>query len=105
MTDAPPAGGRTPADFLKAIKGKPVVVKLNNGTDYRGEREEEGGVFERVKAGRGVAGGGGGGEGGASVFAPPFGRVCARRAFPRVGTVAVSSAHARSHIPCVVCAP
>ncbi|BDA51106.1 U6 snRNA-associated Sm-like protein LSm6 [Coccomyxa sp. Obi] len=27
---------RTPADFLKSIKGKPVVVKLNSGVDYRG---------------------------------------------------------------------
>ncbi len=29
---------RTPADFLKSIKGKPVVVKLNSGVDYRGVR-------------------------------------------------------------------
>lgn len=27
---------KTPADFLKSIKGKPVVVKLNSGVDYRG---------------------------------------------------------------------
>ena len=32
-------GSKTPADFLKSIKGKPVVVKLNSGVDYRGERE------------------------------------------------------------------
>lgn len=25
-----------PADFLKSIKGKPVLVKLNSGVDYRG---------------------------------------------------------------------
>lgn len=30
------ASARTPADFLKSIKGKPVVVKLNFGVDYRG---------------------------------------------------------------------
>lgn len=28
---------RTPADFLKSIKGKPVIVKLNSGVDYRGK--------------------------------------------------------------------
>lgn len=28
---------KTPADFLKSIKGKPVVVKLNSGVDYRGK--------------------------------------------------------------------
>lgn len=28
---------KTPADFLKSIKGKQVVVKLNSGVDYRGE--------------------------------------------------------------------
>ncbi len=28
---------QTPAEFLKAIKGKPVLVKLNSGVDYRGE--------------------------------------------------------------------
>lgn len=27
---------KTPADFLKSIRGKPVVVKLNSGVDYRG---------------------------------------------------------------------
>jgi len=31
------AGPKTPADFLRTIKGKPVVVKLNSGVDYRGE--------------------------------------------------------------------
>jgi U6 snRNA-associated Sm-like protein LSm6 len=30
------ASAKTPADFLKAIKGRPVVVKLNSGVDYRG---------------------------------------------------------------------
>lgn len=29
---------KTPADFLRSIKGKPVVVKLNSGVDYRGAR-------------------------------------------------------------------
>ncbi|KAK7853003.1 sm-like protein lsm36b [Quercus suber] len=27
---------KTPGDFLKAIRGRPVVVKLNSGVDYRG---------------------------------------------------------------------
>lgn len=38
MADAKPspAGSKTPADFLKSIKGKAVVVKLNSGVDYRG---------------------------------------------------------------------
>ncbi|GBF89698.1 hypothetical protein Rsub_02868 [Raphidocelis subcapitata] len=38
MADAPPVQGlaKTPADFLKSIKGKPVIVKLNSGVDYRG---------------------------------------------------------------------
>uniref|UniRef100_A0A8R7TI47 LSM domain-containing protein n=1 Tax=Triticum urartu TaxID=4572 RepID=A0A8R7TI47_TRIUA len=33
------AGGpvKTPSDFLKSIRGRPVVVKLNSGVDYRGE--------------------------------------------------------------------
>jgi hypothetical protein len=32
------AGGtvKTPSDFLKSIRGRPVVVKLNSGVDYRG---------------------------------------------------------------------
>ncbi|PSC69016.1 U6 snRNA-associated Sm LSm6 [Micractinium conductrix] len=33
---AAPAGAKTPADFLKSIKGKAVIVKLNSGVDYRG---------------------------------------------------------------------
>ena len=28
---APDTGAKTPADFLKSIRGKPVVVKLNSG--------------------------------------------------------------------------
>jgi U6 snRNA-associated Sm-like protein LSm6 len=28
---------KTPSDFLKSIRGKPVIVKLNSGVDYRGE--------------------------------------------------------------------
>lgn len=36
-TAAPPVGSaKTPADFLKSIRGRPVVVKLNSGVDYRG---------------------------------------------------------------------
>ncbi|EMS57232.1 hypothetical protein TRIUR3_30962 [Triticum urartu] len=33
------AGGpvKTPSDFLKSIRGRPVVVKLNSGVDYRGK--------------------------------------------------------------------
>mmetsp|Transcript_14106 Transcript_14106/g.16230 ORF Transcript_14106/g.16230 Transcript_14106/m.16230 type:complete len:108 (+) Transcript_14106:23-346(+) len=27
---------RTPSDFLKAVLGRPVNVRLNSGTDYRG---------------------------------------------------------------------
>uniref|UniRef100_A0A0G4FXR0 Sm domain-containing protein n=1 Tax=Chromera velia CCMP2878 TaxID=1169474 RepID=A0A0G4FXR0_9ALVE len=27
---------KSPKDFLEAVVGRPVVVKLNNGTDYRG---------------------------------------------------------------------
>ncbi|KAL8254997.1 hypothetical protein R6Q59_033218 [Mikania micrantha] len=27
---------QTPSDFLKSIRGRPVVVKLNSGVDYRG---------------------------------------------------------------------
>jgi hypothetical protein len=27
---------KTPSDFLKSIRGKPVIVKLNSGVDYRG---------------------------------------------------------------------
>lgn len=29
---------KKPADFLKSIKGKPVMVKLSSGVDYRGEQ-------------------------------------------------------------------
>ena len=38
MAEAPAANGasRTPADFLKAIRGQKVVVKLNSGVDYKG---------------------------------------------------------------------
>ena len=28
---------KTPGDFLKSIRGRPVVVKLNSGVDYRGQ--------------------------------------------------------------------
>ncbi|KAG7669175.1 hypothetical protein Ndes2526B_g05464 [Nannochloris sp. 'desiccata'] len=33
---APSSSSRTPADFLNSIKGKPVIVKLNSGVDYKG---------------------------------------------------------------------
>ncbi|KAG2440148.1 hypothetical protein HXX76_004261 [Chlamydomonas incerta] len=41
MADAAGTGmstgvSKTPAEFLKAIKGKAVLVKLNSGVDYRG---------------------------------------------------------------------
>ena len=29
-------GKKTPSDFLKTVLGRPVVVKLNSGVDYRG---------------------------------------------------------------------
>ncbi|KAG0558037.1 hypothetical protein KC19_11G174700 [Ceratodon purpureus] len=32
----PVGSAKTPADFLKSIRGRPVVVKLNSGVDYRG---------------------------------------------------------------------
>ena len=32
---------RTPNDFLKQISGRPVVVKLNSGVDYRGRTSFE----------------------------------------------------------------
>lgn len=36
---APSSSSRTPADFLNSIKGKPVIVKLNSGVDYKGEND------------------------------------------------------------------
>jgi len=27
---------KSPSDFVKQVLGRPVIVKLNNGTDYRG---------------------------------------------------------------------
>mmetsp|Transcript_132302 Transcript_132302/g.263958 ORF Transcript_132302/g.263958 Transcript_132302/m.263958 type:complete len:89 (-) Transcript_132302:54-320(-) len=27
---------KSPSDFIKQVLGRPVIVKLNNGTDYRG---------------------------------------------------------------------
>ena len=29
---------QTPSEFLKLIIGRPVVVKLNSGVDYRGNK-------------------------------------------------------------------
>lgn len=41
MADAsvqvPSSTAKTPTDFLNSIKGKPVIVKLNSGVDYKGE--------------------------------------------------------------------
>lgn len=37
MSDATALGtSKSPAEFLKAIKGKQVIVKLNSGVDYKG---------------------------------------------------------------------
>mmetsp|Transcript_68837 Transcript_68837/g.119499 ORF Transcript_68837/g.119499 Transcript_68837/m.119499 type:complete len:82 (-) Transcript_68837:111-356(-) len=30
------ANKKSPSDFIKQVLGRPVIVKLNNGTDYRG---------------------------------------------------------------------
>ncbi|KAL9257284.1 Sm-like protein [Drosera capensis] len=30
------ASAKAPSEFLKSIRGRPVVVKLNSGVDYRG---------------------------------------------------------------------
>lgn len=52
-TDAMSAtDGKSPADFLKAIKGKQVLVKLNSGVDYRGASRRVSCIiidFERTK--------------------------------------------------------
>ena len=34
---APEQNKRSPSDFLKAVLGRPINVRLNSGTDYRGE--------------------------------------------------------------------
>jgi hypothetical protein len=34
---SPEQNKRTPSDFLKSVLGRPVNVRLNSGTDYRGE--------------------------------------------------------------------
>jgi small nuclear ribonucleoprotein (snRNP)-like protein len=31
---------QTPSEFLKLIIGRPVVVKLNSGVDYRGKNNK-----------------------------------------------------------------
>mmetsp|Transcript_28444 Transcript_28444/g.46197 ORF Transcript_28444/g.46197 Transcript_28444/m.46197 type:complete len:98 (+) Transcript_28444:43-336(+) len=33
---APEQNKRSPSDFLKAVLGRPVNVRLNSGTDYKG---------------------------------------------------------------------
>ena len=35
--DAVEQNKRSPSDFLKAVLGRPVNVRLNSGTDYRGK--------------------------------------------------------------------
>lgn len=30
---------QTPSEFLKNVIGRPVVVKLNSGVDYRGNQQ------------------------------------------------------------------
>ena len=40
MADAAPPASRTPAEFLKSIKGRQVIVKLNSGVDYHGTRTD-----------------------------------------------------------------
>ncbi|OEU09560.1 Lsm6 protein-like protein [Fragilariopsis cylindrus CCMP1102] len=35
-TAAPEDTKRTPSDFLKSVLGRPAVVKLNSGIEYRG---------------------------------------------------------------------
>ncbi len=45
---------KSPADFLKSIKGTPVLVKLNSGVDYRGgpARREGGSEYtQRLRVG------------------------------------------------------
>ena len=36
---APEQNKRSPSDFLKAVLGRPVNVRLNSGTDYRGKQK------------------------------------------------------------------
>lgn len=36
MADGGQNSVKSPTDFLKSIKGKTVVVKLNSGVDYKG---------------------------------------------------------------------
>jgi len=36
MSAAPPAKKKSPSDFFKLALGRPVVVKLNSGVEYRG---------------------------------------------------------------------
>ena len=38
MAEINPGISKKPADFLKSIRGKPVIVKLSSGVDYRGMR-------------------------------------------------------------------
>ena len=36
VESTPVAAKRSPSDFLKAVLGRPVNVRLNSGTDYKG---------------------------------------------------------------------
>lgn len=52
MTDGEVSqSAKTPADFLKSIKGKPVVVKLNSGVDYRGTLVHHSSLFFTMNVG------------------------------------------------------
>mmetsp|Transcript_16059 Transcript_16059/g.18172 ORF Transcript_16059/g.18172 Transcript_16059/m.18172 type:complete len:97 (+) Transcript_16059:264-554(+) len=35
-SDADKGSKRSPSDFLRQVVGRPVIVKLNSGVDYRG---------------------------------------------------------------------
>ncbi len=35
---------RSPSDFLKLVIGRPIIVKLNSGVEYRGMTQSAGGL-------------------------------------------------------------
>lgn len=39
---------RSPADFLNAVMGQPVLVKLNSGINYRGSKESTGAMTTHI---------------------------------------------------------
>ncbi|CAO2038708.1 unnamed protein product [Urochloa humidicola] len=54
-SEKPGSGGgggavKTPSDFLKSIRGRPVVVKLNSGVDYRGVTSPPSALFPPLSA-------------------------------------------------------